>query len=66
VGGGLAASWDLFSPALFRELRYRSYVYRLTQPDEAASATTRVVPAELGPDAGLLGACLLPFTEPTA
>lgn len=66
VGGGLANSWDLFSPALFEELRYRSYVYRMTdpaQPETAGSsaAKTRVERPELGTEAGLLGACILPF-----
>jgi len=55
LGGGLAGAWDLFSPALFEELERRSYVYRLT------GGKTQVVTAQLGPDAGLLGACLLPF-----
>ncbi len=57
LGGGVAASWDLFSPALFEQLRHRSYVYRLTIPE--------VSRAELGADAGLLGACLLPFSKET-
>ena len=55
LGGGLANAWDLFCPALFEELQRRSYVYRLT------GGKTEVTTAELGPDAGLLGACLLPF-----
>jgi glucokinase len=67
VGGGLINSWKLFSPALFVELRHRSYVYRLTDPDRSIEAggspsKTHVEPAELGPEAGLLGACVLPFT----
>jgi glucokinase len=67
VGGGLINSWDLFAPALFDELRHRSYVYRLTDPERSVEAggspsKTHVLPAELGPEAGLLGACLLPFT----
>jgi len=53
LGGGVASAWELFSPALFEELRHRSYVYRLTIPE--------VSRAELGADAGLLGACLLPL-----
>ena len=55
LGGGLANAWDLFSAPLFEELRRRSYVYRLT------ADKTHIVTAELGPDAGLLGACLLPL-----
>ncbi|MHB1021919.1 MAG: ROK family protein [Acidobacteriaceae bacterium] len=65
VGGGMAEAWDIFSPWLFEELRHRSYVFRLTDADAATIPTkggrTRIVPAALGPDAGLLGACLLPF-----
>ncbi|HWF38582.1 MAG TPA: ROK family protein [Candidatus Acidoferrales bacterium] len=55
LGGGLANAWELFEGPLFEELRRRSYIYRLTA-DKA-----HVVTAELGPDAGLLGACLLPL-----
>lgn len=64
VGGGLANSWDLLSPSLFDELEHRSYVYSLTAPGRAASqgmpgGGTRVFPALLGAEAGLLGACIL-------
>jgi glucokinase len=67
IGGGLANSWNLFSPVLFKELRYRSYVFRMTDPDQPAttagsSARTHIRLADLGPEAGLLGACILPFT----
>ena len=67
IGGGLANSWNLFSPVLFEELRYRSYIFRMTDPDQVATpgssaARTFIKPAELGPEAGLLGACILPFT----
>jgi glucokinase len=66
VGGGVARSWDLLSPGLFEELHRRSYVYRLTAAGGPAShgipgGGTRVVPAHLGPEAGLLGACILPL-----
>jgi len=65
VGGGVAKSWDLLSPSLFEELERRSYVYALTAPGRPASGGmpgggTRVLPAKLGPEAGLLGACILP------
>jgi len=68
VGGGLAQSWDLMAPTLFEELRHRSYVYRLTEPgksvtSETVSGGTQVLPAELGSESGLLGACILPFSE---
>src|SRR5579884_1125247 len=67
VGGGLANAWDLFSPALFAEVRHRSYVYRLTEPGRSvlnggATNGTRIMSAELGADSGLLGACILPYT----
>jgi glucokinase len=65
VGGGVANSWDLLSSPLFEELERRSYVYALTAPGRAASAGmpgggTRVLPARLGAEAGLMGACILP------
>lgn len=64
VGGGLANAWDLLAPALFMELRHRSYVYRLTEPGAAAANGhgTRILSAELGSDSGLIGACILPYT----
>ena len=72
VGGGVANSWDLLSPSLFEELERRSYVYSLTAPGRAASAGmpgggTRVLPARLGAEAGLMGACILPVhsSKPT-
>ncbi len=66
VGGGVAKSWDLLSPSLFDELERRSYVYALTAPGRPASSGmpgggTRVMPAKLGSEAGLLGACILPL-----
>ena len=66
VGGGVADSWDLLSPTMFEELERRSYVYALTAPGRPASGSmpcggTQVRPAKLGPEAGLLGACILPL-----
>lgn len=66
VGGGVANSWDVLSPFLFEELERRSYVYALTAPGRPASSGmpsggTHVLPAKLGPQAGLLGACILPL-----
>ncbi len=70
VGGGVAQSWDLLSAPLFAELHRRSYVYRLTTSGGAALQAipggTRVMPARLGPEAGLLGACILPLHVPPA
>ncbi|HUX45746.1 MAG TPA: ROK family protein [Terracidiphilus sp.] len=71
IGGGVANSWDLLSASLFEELEHRSYVYALTAPGRPAAGAmpgggTRVLPAKLGPEAGLLGACILPLHTPTA
>lgn len=67
VGGGMTNAWSLFSPRLFAELESRSYVYGLNNGkiDEFGhqARMTHVVPAQLGAEAGLLGACLLPLTE---
>ena len=69
VGGGVSAAWELFAPRMMEELSMRSYVYRLTAPNEEESRLrsprkTHVVRAELGSDAGILGACLLPLMQP--
>jgi glucokinase len=66
IGGGVANSWDLFAPSMFAELERRSYVYALTAPGRPASGGmpgggTQVLPAKLGAEAGLLGACILPL-----
>jgi glucokinase len=64
LGGGVSEGWDLFAPVMFKQLHRRSYVYRLTEPaviapEKLEAKKTYVLPAELGPSAGLLGACLL-------
>lgn len=64
IGGGVCDAWDLFAPAMFRELHDRCYVYRLTtprilEPAVLESVKTYVLRAHLGSEAGLLGACLL-------
>ena len=67
VAGGLSNAWDLFAPAMFAEMRLRSYVYRPTAaaPDDLLDTPGKsfVRHAELGSDSGILGACLLPFTR---
>jgi glucokinase len=66
IGGGVAAAWDLFAPAMFEALNADSYIYRLTKPadpDIPEKSKTNVVPAKLGADSGLLGAAMLPFIE---
>lgn len=68
VGGGVVQAWHLMEATLFKELLHRSYIYRLTAPgskiaQEHPNGATQVLPAELGPDSGLLGACILPFSH---
>jgi glucokinase len=66
IGGGVVSGWDLFAPRMFEELRSLSYIYGLTEPaaDQPFTAgKTFVVPAGTGPDAGLLGAAMLPAFE---
>lgn len=68
LGGGVCEAWDLFAPTMFRELRERSYIYRLTEPSDLEperleEKKTYVLRAQLGPAAGLLGACLLGLQE---
>lgn len=53
LSGGVLPAWDLFAPAMFEEVKRRSYVYRYTK--------TRIEPAILGNEAGLYGAAYLPF-----
>ncbi|HEX5283469.1 MAG TPA: ROK family protein [Bryocella sp.] len=63
IGGGVAAAWELFAPEMFQTLRELSYVYRLQQPSQLShreSDRPFVTCATLGPDAGLLGAAMLP------
>jgi glucokinase len=66
IGGGVVSGWDLFAPRMFEELRRLSYIYCLTEPEKDVPFTagkTYVVPAATGPDAGLLGAAMLPYLE---
>ena len=67
VAGGLSNAWELFAPAMFAEMRLRSYVYRPTAAAPEDPLTTPgksfVRRAELGDNAGILGACLLPLTD---
>ena len=66
IGGGVVSGWDLFAPRMFEELRRLSYIYCLTEPEKDLPFTagkTYVVPAATGPDAGLLGAAMLPYLE---
>jgi glucokinase len=63
VGGGMAPSWNLFAPSMFRAVRDYSLVYRLATPAQVNTREpdrTYICPAMVGPSAGLLGAALLP------
>lgn len=69
IGGGAAAAWALFAPRMFSTLREGSYVYRLSMPRDSSvfePGRTHVAPAQLGSDAGILGAALLPVAHTTA
>jgi glucokinase len=61
VGGGMSRAWEVFSPALFDELRKRSIVFRAGESGAAKQKSTNVAPAMLGGDAGLAGAAHLPM-----
>ncbi|GAC1660094.1 MAG: ROK family protein [Acidobacteriaceae bacterium] len=58
LGGGMAAGWDAFAPAMFEEINKRSYVYRNTSDGDVRKRTV-ITRALLGGDAGLLGAAYL-------
>jgi len=70
LGGGVCEAWDLISPCMFRELEHRSYLYRLTKPEvleptRLEACKTYILKAELGPSAGLLGACVAGLEDST-
>lgn len=53
IGGGAAAGWDLFVSSMIEQINKRAY----KEPAERA----KIVRAELGDDAGILGAARLAF-----
>lgn len=63
VGGGVSGAWDAFAPAMMREVRSRSFVFRATNADETSRQKTIVTRAVLGGDAGLLGAARLAMLQ---
>ena len=66
VGGGLASAWHLFAPEMFKTVRHYSYVYRLSEPsdrDVPEQKKTNIMPATLGPEAGIIGAAMLPYSD---
>ena len=61
IGGGAERAWSAFAPTMFEELRARSVVYAASVPDGQVISGTMIARAELGSDAGLLGAARLPL-----
>jgi glucokinase len=65
LGGGVASAWEAFAPAMFAEVRRRSFVYAATAPDPdapvARGKSTIITRALLGSDAGLYGAARIPL-----
>lgn len=55
IGGGAAAGWDLFAPFLLGEIKKRAY--------REPVARVKIVRAECGDDAGILGAARLAFQQ---
>ena len=69
VGGGVASAWDAFAPAMFEEIRQRSFVYAATAPSDTGKIEhdrTIITRALLGSDAGLFGAARLPMLSSDA
>ncbi|MGC2108873.1 MAG: ROK family protein [Candidatus Korobacteraceae bacterium] len=68
IGGGVASAWDAYAPAMFEELKVRSFIYSVTAPDrvEQGQKHTVVTIALMGSDAGLYGAARLPMLSPIA
>jgi glucokinase len=69
IGGGAAAAWGLFAPRMFATLREMSYVYRMSMPADPnvfERGKTHIAPAQLGSEAGILGAAMLPLSEQAA
>lgn len=66
IGGGVASAWEAFAPAMFEEVKNRSFVYRNTAPEGSGKPgmkKTVITRALLGSDAGLFGAARLPMLE---
>jgi glucokinase len=50
IGGGISQAWDFFYPSLVQSLRSQALF--------GSERTVKIVPAKLGPDAGLIGSGL--------
>ncbi len=55
LSGGPLPAWDMFAPAMFAEVKKRSFTFN--------RGDTRIEKALLGADAGLFGAAYLPFQQ---
>lgn len=65
IGGGGAAAWEAFAPALFQELARRSIVFRAGEPMKSRHKGTTITPTTLKESAGLYGAARLPMLVKT-
>lgn len=71
LAGGVASGWDAFAPTMMERIRKNSFVYRATAPADgndgkSTGRVTVVRHAQLGSDAGLIGAARLPMiTSPS-
>jgi glucokinase len=68
IGGGVSAAWDAFAPAMFDQLRQRSFIYARTTAEDGTGIggrqrTTQITRALLGSDSGLYGAARLPMLQ---
>lgn len=66
IGGGGSRGWDAFAPAMFDEVRRRSYIYALTTGVDGKGVggrqrTTVITREMLNGDGGLFGAARLPL-----
>jgi glucokinase len=66
IGGGVSNGWDAFAPAMFAEVRRRSFVYAGTTAEDGGgiggrARSTQIRQAILGGDGGLYGAARLPM-----
>jgi glucokinase len=65
IGGGVAAGWEAFAPAMLEEVRKRSYIFLATE-NGASGKKSLITRALLGSDAGLFGAARLPMIDDIA
>lgn len=68
IGGGASSGWDAFAPAMFDEVRKRSYIYANTTETDGTGfggrkRVTVITRAKLGGDGGLYGAARLPMLQ---